>query len=61
LFLALLLASSACHRKPKQSAVAASSAPTAPRLAPLAAQSWLVDLDVPGFGSAKLAVPVGAW
>jgi hypothetical protein len=60
LSLALLLVCSACHRKPKQAAVAASSAPNAPRLAPLTAESWLVDLDVPGFGSARLAVPIGA-
>ncbi len=26
----------------------------------LAASSWLIDLDVPGFGAAKLAVPIGA-
>ncbi|HEY1534788.1 MAG TPA: hypothetical protein VGF76_12245 [Polyangiaceae bacterium] len=29
-------------------------------MAPLLAQSWLVELEVPGFASAKLAVPVGA-
>lgn len=29
-------------------------------LEPLVASSWLVDLEVPGFGSAKLAVPLGA-
>lgn len=59
-FLALLLACSACRSKPTPQAAAVSSAPAAPRLAPLSANSWLVDLDVPGFGSAKLAVPVGA-
>lgn len=26
----------------------------------LQAQSWLIDLDVPGYGAAKLAVPLGA-
>jgi hypothetical protein len=31
-----------------------------PKLAPLKASSWLVDLDVPGFGKAALAVPLGA-
>lgn len=31
-----------------------------PKLAPLKADSWLVDLDVPGFGKAALAVPLGA-
>ena len=30
------------------------------RLSPLHAAGWLVDLDVPGFGKAKLAVPLGA-
>lgn len=30
------------------------------QLEPLAASSWLVDLDVPGFGKAKVAVPLGA-
>jgi len=31
-----------------------------PLLTPLKAQSWLVELKVPGFGSAALAVPLGA-
>jgi hypothetical protein len=31
-----------------------------PKLAPLEASAWLVDLDVPGFGKAALAVPLGA-
>ncbi len=31
-----------------------------PKLAPLTASSWLIDLEVPGFGAAKLAVPIGA-
>ena len=30
------------------------------QLEPLVASSWLVDLDVPGFGAAKVAVPLGA-
>lgn len=59
-FLALLVAYSACKGKPRRQAAEVSSAPAVARLAPLIAKSWLVDLDVPGFGSAKLAVPVGA-
>lgn len=59
LFLALALTCAACKTKPKPRAVD-SSAPLAARLAPLAAESWLVDLEVPGFGRAKLAVPVAA-
>jgi len=31
-----------------------------PKLTPLAAPSWLIDLPVPGFGNAALAVPLGA-
>jgi len=31
-----------------------------PKLTPLSASSWLIDLDVPGFGTAALAVPLGA-
>ncbi|MEI9950023.1 MAG: hypothetical protein WDO74_13840 [Pseudomonadota bacterium] len=31
-----------------------------PKLTPLKASSWLVELDVPGFGKAALAVPLGA-
>jgi len=31
-----------------------------PKLTPLAASNWLIDLDVPGFGRAALAVPLGA-
>ena len=31
-----------------------------PKLAPLAAVHWLIDLPVPGFGNAALAVPLGA-
>jgi hypothetical protein len=59
-FLALLLAFSACRGKPAPHPALVSSAAAAPRLAPLSANGWLLDLDVPGFGSAKLAVPVGA-
>ncbi len=60
LLLALLTAGSACRSKPKPQPATGSSTPAAPHLAPLSANSWLVDLDVPGFASAKLAVPVGA-
>jgi hypothetical protein len=31
-----------------------------PKLTPLQADAWLIDLEVPGFGKAKLAVPLGA-
>ncbi|HET7541747.1 MAG TPA: hypothetical protein VFK05_17855 [Polyangiaceae bacterium] len=31
-----------------------------PKLTPLSASSWLVELDVPGFGTSALAVPLGA-
>ncbi len=31
-----------------------------PKLTPLKASSWLVELDVPGFGKSALAVPLGA-
>jgi len=31
-----------------------------PKLTPLAADGWLVDLEVPGFGKAAVAVPLGA-
>jgi len=31
-----------------------------PQLTPLKAEAWLVDLDVPGFGKAAVAVPLGA-
>jgi pimeloyl-ACP methyl ester carboxylesterase len=59
LFLALVLTCTACRTKPKPHAVD-SPASVAPRLAPLPADGWLVDLEVPGFGSAKLALPVAA-
>lgn len=51
LLLALVLASAACgHKRSSRGKV----------LPPLVAASWLVDLDVPGFGKAALAVPLGA-
>ncbi|HYQ40553.1 MAG TPA: hypothetical protein VER11_01250 [Polyangiaceae bacterium] len=31
-----------------------------PKLAPLKASGWLIDLEVPGFGKSALAVPLGA-
>lgn len=52
-----------CRHKPRPSAARpanAADAPHGPVLAPLAAESWLVELDVDGFGKAALAVPIGA-
>jgi hypothetical protein len=34
--------------------------PPSPSLAPLSGQPWLAELEVAGFGSAKLALPLGA-
>ena len=48
---AALLLLAACSRKPR----AAST-----ELPPLEAKSWLVDLEVTGFGAARVAVPLGA-
>jgi pimeloyl-ACP methyl ester carboxylesterase len=45
----LLLLGASCSSKPKPG-----------KLAPLTASSWRVALDVPGFGAASLAVPLGA-
>lgn len=39
---------------------AASATPAKPALPPLSAEGWLVALPVPGFGSASVAVPLGA-
>ena len=50
---ALLAALAAC--KPSRSRASAK-----PKLAKLDASSWLVELDVAGFGKAALAVPLGA-
>jgi hypothetical protein len=47
-----------CKSKPTGRGVG-SVAPPKP-LAPLAAAGWLVDLDVPGFGKANVAIPLGA-
>ena len=53
----MLLACSGCkHEKPKDGDRYAHR----PKLTPLEASSWLVELDVPGFGKAALAVPLGA-
>jgi hypothetical protein len=61
LLLGALSAFSACRHKPKQRAlVPAGSLAHTPRLAPLRAESWLIELEVPGFGQAALAVPLGA-
>ncbi|MET0795636.1 MAG: hypothetical protein ABW061_29230, partial [Polyangiaceae bacterium] len=49
--LLVLLALSACARKKRGQE---------PKLTPLQAAAWLVDLDVPGFGKAAVAVPLGA-
>jgi poly(3-hydroxybutyrate) depolymerase len=40
--------------------VACSSKPKPGKLAPLTASSWRLALEVPGFGAASLAVPLGA-
>jgi len=53
--LGALLACSACN-KPKTRGVYAHQ----PKLTSLDAGSWLVQLDVPGFGKAAVAVPLGA-
>ena len=50
----------ACRSKARPRAVVAASAASTPKLAPLAAGSWLVALAVDGFGAASLAVPLGA-
>ena len=49
--MALVLLAACQHDKPKRHG---------PKLTPLAASSWLVDLEVPGFEKAALAVPLGA-
>ncbi|HKO53301.1 MAG TPA: hypothetical protein VJV79_36580 [Polyangiaceae bacterium] len=57
LLVSVLLAS-ACgkHDQPKNNDPYAHR----PKLTPLQASSWLVELDVPSFGKAALAVPLGA-
>lgn len=57
LLLSALFACGACkHEKSKSKEAYAHR----PKLSPLKASSWLVDLDVPGFGKSALAVPLGA-
>ena len=51
LLLAVATSLSACNQKKRAHG---------PQLTPLSADAWLVDLDVPGFGKAALAVPLGA-
>jgi hypothetical protein len=64
--LLVLSALAGCRAKPRPSAGTASSLAGAgsvargPKLAPLTAGAWLIDLDVDGFGKAALAVPLGA-
>jgi predicted esterase len=57
LLLSALLACAAC--KHEQSKTHDANAHR-PKLAPLKASSWLIELDVPGFGKSSLAVPLGA-
>ena len=57
LFLSALLACVACKHERSNSL---DEHAHRPKLAPLKADSWLVDLDVPGFGKSALAVPLGA-
>ncbi|MEI9937664.1 MAG: hypothetical protein WDO69_10635 [Pseudomonadota bacterium] len=55
--LSVLLACASCkHDKPQ----AFDRYAHRPKLTPLKASSWLVELDVAGFGKAALAVPIGA-
>ncbi len=57
LLLSVLVACSSCkHDKPN----AGDPYAHRPKLSPLKAASWLVELDVAGFGKAALAVPLGA-
>jgi hypothetical protein len=57
LLVSTLWACASCkHDKPKPSEPYAHR----PKLTALAASSWLIELDVPGFGKAALAVPLGA-
>ena len=57
LLASVFLACSSCkHEK----SVASDRYAHRPKLSSLQAHSWLIDLDVPGFGKAALAVPLGA-
>jgi hypothetical protein len=61
---AALAALGGCRHKPRSTSTAPATsgweAPRGPKLAPLSADSWLIDLDVDGFGKAAVAVPIGA-
>lgn len=56
LLLSALLACASC----KQKSTGSDRHAHRPKLSSLQASAWLVDLDVPGFGKAALAVPLGA-
>ena len=56
LFSALSVAPSCKHEKAKAEGAYAHR----PKLSPLKASSWLIDLEVAGFGKAAVAVPLGA-
>jgi pimeloyl-ACP methyl ester carboxylesterase len=66
LLVALLSSAGGCRKSnPSAAAGSASSTPSASaappkRLPPLAAESWRVEIDVPGFAQASVAVPLGA-
>ncbi|MDQ2646923.1 MAG: hypothetical protein M3020_24175, partial [Myxococcota bacterium] len=50
-----------CHGSRKSgSAPSPSTSASARALPPLAAPSWLAALDVPGFGEARVALPLGS-
>ena len=55
--LSALLACNACQRDRSKTV---DEQAHRPKLAPLEAANWLIDLDVPGFGKSALAVPLGA-
>ena len=57
LLVSALLAVASCKRAPASRTDGGSHRP---KLTALNANAWLVDLDVPGFGKAALAVPLGA-
>ena len=56
LFSSALFACASCKHESKPGEAYAHR----PKLTPLKASGWLVELDVPGFGKAALAVPLGA-
>ena len=57
LLLSALFTCGACQHEKSSSADAYAHRP---KLSPLKANAWLVELDVPGFGKSALAVPLGA-